>query len=471
MYVCSLSYGLKLVRAFMLVAGMANIASAKAENLLDVQAESLLDIYQLALINSPDYLAGVRQRDGSSEIYKQARSLLLPRVGLVVTRTDTEQEIISSDNEVFGAGSTSFPTDEYTLSITQSIYNYTNWARYAQAKVELTRIDAEFMSVHQDLIFSAAEAYFFALFAHEEHTASQAENKALEQHYSLVKAKRADGLARKTDLLDAQSRYLQSQARELEALSQLKDRLQGLRELTGELPIALKLLGENMQLQPPNPQQPEEWMTTALEYNPEIKAANRAVEVARQEVRTQKGAHYPTLDLQLSLNDRATEGTLFGGGSEVQTQDITLALNIPIYAGGVTSSMVREMIQQYKKTQQELEKQLRAVRREVYSSYDGILSDIAKTEALRKSVEGYELAVEFKSLAYDSGLTTSLAVLDAERELFFSRTQYARARYDYILNTLRLKRAAGLINEDDLVQIDKLLIGGDSILLSYALVR
>jgi outer membrane protein len=110
------------------------------------------------------------------------------------------------------------------------------------------------------------------------------------------------------------------------------------------------------------------------------------------------------------------------------------------------------------------------VQREVYSSYDRILSDIAKAEALGKSVEGYKLVVEFKSPAYDSGLTTRLAILEARRE-FFSRTQYARACYDYILNALRLKRTAGLINEDDLVQIDKLLTVEDSTLLSYALVR
>ena len=50
-----------------------------------------------------------------------------------------------------------------------------------------------------------------------------------------------------------------------------------------------------------------------------------------------------------------------------------------------------------------------------------------------------------------------MAVLDAERDLFNGRREYSTARYSYLFNTLRLKRAAGLLHQDDLQSISSML--------------
>lgn len=429
-------------------------------------AENLMDVYRLAQKNDPTYLAGVHQHGATSEIHYQARAALLPSLDLRAGRTETEQDIVSSDNEVFGSGSTSYPTDEYSVSLTQSIYDYSNWAALSLADTQVEQADAALIGVEQDLLLRVAEAYFIALALNEEFASASAERRSLEEHFELISVKRRDGLARQTDMLDAQARFMQSQSREVEVRATLKDSLEVLRELTGVLPQSLSMLDQKTKQAAPDPANPEAWWDFALESNPELVVRRKGVEAAREEIKRLKGGHYPTMDLEVSFNDRNTQGSLFGGGSEVQTREINLGINIPIYAGGIVSSRVREAVELLSKAEQELELELRSVQRNTFASFDGVLTDIAKSEALGKSVEAYELGVDAKRLAYSSGVATSLTVLDGERDLYFARSQYVGARYGYLVNVIRLKRAAGVLNESDLQKINVMLTGGEAKLSS-----
>ncbi len=424
------------------------------------QAEDLLSIYTSARSNDPAYLMGLHQHGASSEVITQARAGLLPTVSLSVSHSETSQDIISSDNTVFQKGSDDFPTDNYYLSLTQSIYSYENWKRYGKAKQELKRVDAELEAVEQDLLLRVAERYFAVLAVQEDYTAIKSEKTSVGEHLRLIEAKRKSGQVRRTDLLDAQARFMQTLSRELEIKSRLKDSVEMLKELTGELAGSLVTLGE-MELKAPDPKNPKSWFEQAVESTPEIKIRRHAMSAAEEEIKLRKGGHYPTLDLEVTIGNEEKDGTLFGGGSDIDEEIIAVNFNLPIYSGGIVSSRVREAVALHSRTKDELELEFRAVQRQTYSTYDGVLTDISKIEALKRSVEAYELGVEAKSIGFDSGLTNSLTVLDAERDLFFARSEYARARYGYILNGLRLKRAVGVLSATDLEVINRYLTGKD----------
>jgi outer membrane protein len=423
-----------------------------------VAAEDLLDVYSLARENDPTYQAGVHQHSASSEVYYQSRASLLPTVDILLMHSETTQDIVSSDNEVFQKGSDDFPTDRYELNLTQSVYSYTNWKNFGKAKEDIKRVDAELDAVEQDLLLRVAERYFAALAVQEDYISIESEKLSVEHHLKLVKAKRKSGQARQTDVLDAQARYMQTLSRELEIRSRFKDALEMLREMTGQAPGTLKLLGE-LPLIAPNPADPEAWFAQAKEYNPEIKVRKFATNAAEQEVKVRKGGHYPTVDLEVSYSSETKEGTVFGGGSEIDETIFAINVNVPVYSGGSVSSRVREAVQLHNRAKDELELEYRAVQRQTFSTYDGVLTDISKVQALRKSVEAYEAGVNAKTIGYESGLTNSLTVLDAERDLFFARSEYARARYGYILNQLRLKRAVGVLTLDAIKEINDFLTG------------
>ncbi|WP_261842149.1 TolC family outer membrane protein [Aliamphritea ceti] len=428
---------------------------------VSAHAENLLDVYQQARENDPVYQAGFHQHEASREVYEQARALLLPNVKFDISRTDTTQDIVSSDNQVFSQGSTSYPTDEMSLSITQSVYSFANWANFKKSKEDVKRVAAELEDVRQDLVMRVAEAYFTALKERDSYLAIRAEVTALEKHYELVQNQRAEGLARMTDLLDSQARYMQAQAREVEISNDLRDAIQGLQELTGTLPESLVSLGDVLELVSPEPMMVDAWVESAQRQNPMLLAKQNALAVAWQEVRRQKGGHYPTLDLVVTQQTRETQGSLFGGGSEVDTQDILLKFTLPIYSGGAVSSKVRETINLHNKAKDELEQEWRKAGRETRAAFSGVAGAITKVNALQRSVDAYELAVDAKRTSFESGLISSVSVLDAERDLFIARSDFSAARYEYLLNTLRLKRAAGTLNVQDLEQINAELQGAD----------
>lgn len=424
-----------------------------------LQAEDLQAIYTLALENDPVYMAGFYQNEGSAEIYTQARAALFPSLNFEYSQTNTSQEIISADNTVFQAGSTSYPTREYTLSLNQSIYSYSNWANFDQAKIAVKRAGAELVDVRQDLLLRVAERYFAVLTEQDTYESVKAESAAAKEMFELVKGKRKNGLARMSDFLDAEARYMEVVAREVELQTRLNDSLQGLKEITGQLPLSLATLARDIPLIAPEQTDPADWVAMALETNPAVLARRYAVDVAMQEVKRSKGGHYPTLDLSITQNSSKTEGTLFGGGSDVATRDIMLKLKLPIYAGGGTSSRVREAEALYSKAKEELTRQSRKTERDTISAHDGVQGAIVRVEALQKGVESQMASVRAKTTAYKSGLATTLMVLDAERDLFLARVRYAQSRYDYILNTLRLKRAVGSLSEEDIHLVNNWLNG------------
>jgi len=448
---------LRLSKGFITITQAGAIAASLFS--ATVHSANLIDVYQQAKESDPIYYAGFHQHQASIEIYQQAKAVLLPNIKLSYNRTDTTQDIVSSDNAVFNSGKTSFPTTALNLSITQSIYSFSNWAYFKQAKEEVKRVAAELEEVNQSLIFRVAEAYFSVLGEQDNFVAIAAEASALEKHFELVSNQRSSGLARMTDFLDAQARFLQAQARKVEIANDLQDAIQALREMTGVLPDSLIALGNELQLVKPDPYVADNWLELAAEQNPLVLAKRSAVAVSLQEVRRQRGGHYPTLDLTMTQNNQETEGSLFGGGSEVDTRTMMFTLTVPIYAGGAVVSKVRETLNLQYKAQDELEQTLRANARETRAAFNGVVGSISKVRALKKSLEAYELAVDAKRTSYQSGLESGVSVLDAERDLFIARSDFSSARYGYLLNILSLKRAAGTLSLVDLEDVNSYLQG------------
>jgi outer membrane protein len=418
---------------------------------------SLLQLHELATSNDPQFQADFYGKQATDERYYQARSALLPQVSVNASRSEITQDIVSSDNEVFDSGSTSYPTTVYGVSIEQSLYDYSRWAAFSQAKQEIQQAASELEAARQDLYLRVAERYFTALALHENLSFLRAEKQQVGTNRDQIRARHEDGLAREIDLLDAEARFLQVEARELDVENRLRDALNALEEVTGLLPSRLRLVNDNLQLERPQPDSPDAWTELALQRNPRLQAATLAVDVAMQNVRVRRGGHFPTLGLSLNYENDDTEGSLFGGGSQVETQTIRLGLNVPVYSGGMVSSQVREGEQLIEAGRARQEQVRRELQRNVRAGYQGIVTAMARERALRESLRASERIAESRQVGFESGVIPLLDLLDAERDLFFARSELASARYDYLISVLRLKHAAGVINREDLAEIDALM--------------
>lgn len=420
-------------------------------------AGPLLDIYGMALEDDPAWLAAQRQAEGAAETLVQARALWRPAVSASAAVGPSLQNVYKSPGSLYRTNKVNYRAREHSFNITQALLNAGHAAAGELADARMLQVQAELRSQQQDLIQRVAERYFGAVALSESARAILSEVDALSRHLSEVRRRRAAGLVRRTDLLEAESRLAEAEARQVEVQIRYLDALRSLAELSGRRPERLGMLGERQVPPLPLPADPVHWTEQAEQNNPLIEARRHALSVAEAEVRRQASAHYPTLDLALRAGRNYGSESLYGGPSDIANKEIRLNLSVPIYSGGMVSSREREAAKAAERAAEDLRAQQRNVERSVRGTYDRINGANVRIEALLKSQRLIEEALSVKRAAYANGLVTGLAVIDAERDLNSVRSELARARYDFMLGLLNLKRAAGLLNESDVQELDALL--------------
>ncbi len=440
-----------------LCAGMGVLCWSASASL--VQAENLLDIYESALQSDPRLGSATFDHAAGAEVVTQAWAGYRPVITLDYDSIDTTQDILRSDNAAFEQGSTSFPTTTWTLSVTQPIFRWANYKRIGQAKEELLQADAELIQAQQDLILRVSEAYLTALSAADELRFLDAERSAVAQQLELARGREEASIGRAVDRYDAEARMASVEADYAVAEVALRDAYEALYEMAGRDPDTLATLQDTIDLQAPQPADDQHWIKAAMTNNPALVVQRHVVNVSRTEISRQKAGHYPTLDAVLQKNNRDTQGTLFGGGSEVETQELMLRLSVPIYAGGSVSSKTREAEARYQSSEQELTRLLRESRRQSRDAYWGVMNAVKRTEALNKAVAAQQATLDLRRAAYKSRLETAISVLDAERDLYSAKRDLAQAKYDYLLNSLRLKALVGVLTQDDLNLVNDWLQG------------
>jgi len=417
---------------------------------------SLTDVFQQAQKNDPILQSAFFKDQGTKEQRSQAIAQMLPNLAGSAETGQNYQDIRSSDNTVYGAGRTDYGSTTYNLTLTQPLFHWDQIIALQRANAEILRSEAEYQLAIQDLIIRVSEAYLKVLAAQDQLSFARAEQSAVEKHFELASGQFKKGLIPITDMHDATARKATISAQTIEAENQLDDALQALREMTGGEVTEIDRLLPEIPMKSPEPADAGAWIEAALRQNPAIQLRKYAVEVADKEVSRQNAGHLPTLDLVGAYENEDTQGSLYGGGSELATSKIMVKLNVPIFQGGMVNSRVREAESQKSVARQELIKQNRMVERQTRSAFLGVQSALTKVEALRQSVASNQLALEAKQQGFLSGLYDSLAVLDAERDLYLTKQEYAKARYDYLLNSLKLKKSTDNLTEKDLQQLAQL---------------
>ena len=410
----------------------------------------LLYYYDLALKNDPQFRGVEYESLASRETLRQAYAGLLPKIYGDLSYSQTFQNINSSENQVYSAGSTNYDSQTYGVSLTQPIFRYATFVSIAQAKTVLNRSALELEKARQDLALRVAEAYMDVLLTKDKLAAIKAEESAVELHHVRAKERSEKGMAPITDRYDTEARLAAVRAQRLEAENVLNDAFQSLTEICGVPALEVKPLKEEIQLTQPSPENIDHWMEAGSKQNLEILIQKLKAEIADKEVGRQKSAHYPTLDLQGNYITTDTKGSLFGGGSNTSNYDLMFKLNIPIYEGGIITSKTREAADLHQSALQGSTKQNRAAERKIRATYNGVVSAMARVMAMKKSVEAQMLVVEAKEEGFKAGLYISLAVLDAMQDLYRYKKDYSQARNDYILNSFRLKHAVGTLKLEEL---------------------
>jgi outer membrane protein len=86
-----------------------------------------------------------------------------------------------------------------------------------------------------------------------------------------------------------------------------------------------------------------------------------------------------------------------------------------------------------------------------------VINGIAQVAALEQALTSSQSALDSNRLGYEVGVRINIDVLNAQQQLFSTRRDLAVARYNAILNQLRLKAASGSLREEDLEDVNRAL--------------
>jgi outer membrane protein len=421
-------------------------------------SEDLLDVYQLSVNSDPTLLAEAASRDAVGELKAQARAAYLPQVNLTASETKVWQQRSAARF----SGNVQLNEHGYTLSITQPIYRRANLVQQEQADIAIEGADASYFAAQQALIVRVAERYFDVLKRQDDLAFAKAELEAIAKQQEQTKLRFEVGLATITDVTESQAAYDLANASLIAANNELANSRERLRETSGKYLQQLTGLESESPLVSPQPADIDEWSNTAIQQNPTLLVAASEVNNAKQTIELRKSGHYPTLDVVAQKNYSSQSDSInniFTGDGTIKSQNdsIGLQFNLPIYLGGSVNSQTREARFRLEQAMQNEEQQRRMVMRQTREAYNGVIAGISQVKALKQAVLSNEKALESSEAGYEVGTRTTVDVLNARRNLFSARRDYAASRYDYIVNSLRLKQAAGIVSVDDLQQINQWL--------------
>lgn len=409
---------------------------------ITAHSESLMEIYELALENDPTYLAAEAANKATRKSLSISNSSFFPSLAISATGSTTDETSDISEN--------------YSATITQKIYNWGDIIGYQQAKRDVKIADADLKAAKQDLIIRVAESYFSVLSAKDNITFTRAEKQAIARQLDQAKQRFDVGLVAITDVHEAQARYDLSVATGIAADNELDAALESLREITGQYHDDLSLLDKNTMLLEPNPNDIAEWTKKALENNLVLYSARLATEKARESISLQRAGYHPTLGLNVAYN--SSDSSLSGSQVKEEGTSITLTLGLNLYSGGITSARTDQAQHHYQQSKEFLERETRKTQRMVRNAYLRVIADISRIKALQQAVVSSRSALRASEAGFEVGTRTTVDVLQSRQQLFSAQTDHAQARYNYIDQLLRLKRAAGSLDKKNLEQVNGWLI-------------
>ena len=424
-------------------------------------AADLMAVYQRALQNDPQLREAEANRLAALESKPQALSALLPQLtgnGVVSKERDTGSSNTIESVSVPGGpnflesfpfnGRTTTHDHKWGVDLKQNLFRWENWVALQRADAQVAQAEADYQAAQQDLIARVAQRYFDVLAAEDDLDAQQGALASVTRQLEQAEKRYEVGLIAVTDVQEARASHDSSAAAVIAAKRQVASAQELLREITGDLFDTLA-----RPIEPAN-------LSCDLQENYRL-----AADIARENVSSARGGHYPSLDLVASgykvTSDGSSinaDGTPYGSSTLDQNQrTIGLQVTFPLYSGGMVSSQVRQATYQQRAAKERVERVARQTEHDARDSYLGVLSEISRVKALRRAVESNSTALNATEAGYEAGTRTAVDVLESRRLWIQAQTDYSRSRYDYMINMLKLQQAAGILSEQSLNRLNVLL--------------
>lgn len=423
--------------------------------------QSLVDVYRQALSHDPTLASALSANQAAQELIEQGKALYRPTVnfsaGVSATQTDIRFIDVNNNNPFRFQGRSNFEGYNYGVDARQPIFRKQNLVQIGQAKTQVSQADKQLALSQQDLMLRTTQTYFEVLIAQDKIDLIDAQKTAILSQLDQAKANFEVGNATITDVNEAQARYDLVVAQEIAAINEHQIAKRAVQAITGEIPQKLATVKADIKTN--SLEQPmDKWLEVAAQNDLNIKIQQDTLKFSEQEIERLQAVHLPILDAVASYTDNYANGNATGTGSELKSGVIGLQLQIPLYQGGAISSRVRQAVLNKQKAQHDVEIARRKTELETQRAYLNLSTSIAQVKAFEQALISSQSQVDSTKLGYEVGVRTSVDVLNAQQQFFSAKRDLLQARYNYLVNIIRLKVASGIVVEADLVDINQQLV-------------
>lgn len=422
------------------------------------QAETLLDIYQLAQTNDPQYRADYAALQSDLQADNIGRSALLPTVSVGIQSSWSGN---LGPSGVDGVESANGVDNDYSASISQSLFDMGDWYSYRSGNLAVDRALVQWEQTEQDLILRSVSAYLDVLRSIDNLETVRAEKTAIESQLEQAQQRFEVGLVPITDVLEAQASYDDIISQELDAEGNLAIAFENLTVLTGQSHLNIAPLMDNFPVEAPQPQAADDWYAIAAENSQVLELSQYSVESAEISKRSALTPYYPTLSARAtysgSLDGVNNAGVLAGNYDEGGAISLTLDVPLVTFTGGSTWARRVQAHHNLIEAEERLLSAERSLEQSVRASHLRLMTSISQVRARLQSIRSSESALEATRAGYEVGTRNLVDVLLAERNVYRARRSYLNTRYDYIETLLNLKATAGVLQPSDLEGINRWL--------------
>lgn len=409
-------------------------------------AEGLLSLYDLAAQRDAQLQQAQAQFAADQELLNQAKSVLLPTIS---AQASYQQNDYSIPVPIAAKES-----QQQKLQLNQPLFDAASFARYEQAKSIVQQAETVYLLSQQQLMLRLSQSYLDVLKGQQLLSFAQAQLASTEKQRDQIDAGVKVGLTNPIDLLEVQARYDMALADVSQATNLLTISQENLARLIGQPVPVLKSLALDTKL-PSLMESPEQLSQTGAQGNLNLRLNQRKVQASEQQVNATRAAHYPTVSLQASMSNLDSRTQFFN--SPYQTNSIGVVVNVPLYAGGMVTSQVRQAEQQRLAAQAGLRYADEQAKLDVLSLAKTVQMAQSRLQALRQAVTSNEAFLQAAEEGNRVGLKSLVDVLNARTLLYKAKQDLANALFDDVQNRLSLRAAQGALAREDLASIERYL--------------
>ena len=424
-------------------------------------AQSLIDLYEVARGYDASFISAKAQYEANLAKANQTLGGILPNIAMTTSATRTNISVTADATAT--TTENRYGVYSANVTMTQPLYRPAVWATYKQGGRQLLQATAQYEAAEQELLVRVTQTYFDVLSSQDSLEFVKAQKKAVAEQLASAKRNFEVGTATITGVRDAQARYDLTYAQEIAAENDLRIKTLALGLAVGRTDIKAKPLRDNSKLIDPPKDPMDTWVSQSEAMSPTVRQAQLALDVAKLEVDKAVAGHLPTLDGQIvyggtrNFGGTSTSPTTPTASNHVLNPSANIVMSIPLFAGLTTQYRIRETKALEDKAVSDLDNAKRTVAQTTRTAYLGLIAGLSQVKAYEAAEASTQSALDANKLGYSVGVNINIDVLNSQSQLYQTKRDLAKARYDVLVGNLKLRQAAGTLTPQDLQEINQLL--------------